>query len=239
MVGERSYDRVNGRCVPCVKELLESDQARQAGLQECEIVAVVLYTGPMVRPEGPEGSHPRLPARRRACSQGPPPGRAPLAAPRARATVRRLAPRGSRPPLRSESGAAGSAGQNGRRNRNERAPSPAQRAEPPPLPPARQFQVYNTVLRRWPRDEYEALEAGGNLFATTIHVLVSAVHKVRRRRRRRARREGHARRGRGRREGVCGDGGALDCARSPRCAAAGPPATPPMARAPPGRGAGG
>jgi hypothetical protein len=59
-----------------------------------------------------------------------------------------------------------------------RRPPPITRCAAHP-PPPRQFQVYNTVLRRWPRPEYEALEAGGNLFATTIHVLVSAVHKVR------------------------------------------------------------
>jgi hypothetical protein len=48
-----------------------------------------------------------------------------------------------------------------------------------PTPPSSwQFQLYNTVLRRWPRSDYETLERGGNLFATTIQVLVSAVHKV-------------------------------------------------------------
>jgi hypothetical protein len=40
------------------------------------------------------------------------------------------------------------------------------------------FQVYNTVLRRYPREVYEGFERGGNRFATTIHVLVSAVVKI-------------------------------------------------------------
>ena len=40
------------------------------------------------------------------------------------------------------------------------------------------FQVYNSVLRRWPADVYEPLRAGGNLFPTTVHVLVSAVQKI-------------------------------------------------------------
>ena len=40
------------------------------------------------------------------------------------------------------------------------------------------FQVYNTVLRRYPMDVYKRFEAGGNRFATTIHVLVSAVVKI-------------------------------------------------------------
>ena len=49
VAGERDYDKRGGRCVPRVKELLRSDEARQAALQECEVFAVVLYTGPMVR----------------------------------------------------------------------------------------------------------------------------------------------------------------------------------------------
>jgi len=38
--------------------------------------------------------------------------------------------------------------------------------------------VYNTVLRRFPAPEYEVFRAGGNLFSTTIFVLVSAVVKI-------------------------------------------------------------
>ena len=34
------------------------------------------------------------------------------------------------------------------------------------------------VLRRYPEEEYKELEQGGNRFATTIHVLLSAVVKV-------------------------------------------------------------
>ena len=40
------------------------------------------------------------------------------------------------------------------------------------------FQVYNTVLRRFPVAEFEAYLTGGNLFSTTIFVLVSAVVKI-------------------------------------------------------------
>ena len=43
---------------------------------------------------------------------------------------------------------------------------------------APQFVVYNAVLRRWPAGLYEPLERGGNLFPTTIFVLVSAVQKL-------------------------------------------------------------
>ncbi len=38
--------------------------------------------------------------------------------------------------------------------------------------------MYNTVLRRFPAAEFEAYRAGGNLFPTSIFVLVSAVVKV-------------------------------------------------------------
>ena len=41
-----------------------------------------------------------------------------------------------------------------------------------------QFVRYNAALRRWPTEDYERMAAAGNLFATTIHVLVSAVQKV-------------------------------------------------------------
>ena len=40
------------------------------------------------------------------------------------------------------------------------------------------FQVYNAVLRRFPSEVYERFDGGGNRFATTIHVLVSAVVKI-------------------------------------------------------------
>jgi hypothetical protein len=40
------------------------------------------------------------------------------------------------------------------------------------------FQVYNAVLRRFPKEVYERFAGGGNRFATTIHVLVSAVVKI-------------------------------------------------------------
>jgi ankyrin repeat protein len=40
------------------------------------------------------------------------------------------------------------------------------------------FQVYNIILRRYPEDKYTLFKEGGNTFATTIFVLVSAVTKV-------------------------------------------------------------
>ena len=39
-------------------------------------------------------------------------------------------------------------------------------------------QVYNAILRRFPSDVYGRFAAGGNLYATTMHVLVSAVAKI-------------------------------------------------------------
>jgi hypothetical protein len=39
-------------------------------------------------------------------------------------------------------------------------------------------QVYNTILRQYPKDVYDKFKAAGNLYATTIHVLVSAVVKI-------------------------------------------------------------
>ncbi len=46
-----------------------------------------------------------------------------------------------------------------------------------PLRPP-QFVLYNAALRRWPAADYARMEDAGNLYATTIHVLVSAVQKV-------------------------------------------------------------
>ena len=41
-----------------------------------------------------------------------------------------------------------------------------------------QFQVYNAVLRRFPQSDYEQLCMDGNLYSTTIYVLVSAVLNI-------------------------------------------------------------
>jgi hypothetical protein len=89
-LGERpcpEEDRGHGRTIHSIEELEKQDLAKKAGLQRVEIIAVVLYTGPL-------------------------------------------------------------------------------------------FQVYNTVLRRFPRPMFEVFEQAGNLFSTTIHVLVSAIQKV-------------------------------------------------------------
>jgi WD40 repeat protein len=40
------------------------------------------------------------------------------------------------------------------------------------------FQIYNTILRRYPVDKFELFEKGDNQFSTTIFVLVSAVQKL-------------------------------------------------------------
>jgi WD40 repeat protein len=40
------------------------------------------------------------------------------------------------------------------------------------------FQIYNTILRRYPAEKFELFEKGDNQFSTTIFVLVSAVQKL-------------------------------------------------------------
>ena len=40
------------------------------------------------------------------------------------------------------------------------------------------FQVYNTILRRFPAQDFKQFQQGGNQFATTIFVLQSAVMKI-------------------------------------------------------------
>jgi hypothetical protein len=40
------------------------------------------------------------------------------------------------------------------------------------------YEKYNCVLRRWPKEAYEDMKSKGATFTTTIHVLVSAVHKL-------------------------------------------------------------
>jgi hypothetical protein len=40
------------------------------------------------------------------------------------------------------------------------------------------FQVYNTILRRFPLKEFQQFQQGGNLFATTIFALESAILKI-------------------------------------------------------------
>jgi hypothetical protein len=42
----------------------------------------------------------------------------------------------------------------------------------------RHGQVYNAILRRYPTDVFDKFSEGGNLFATTIHILVSAVIRL-------------------------------------------------------------
>ena len=41
-----------------------------------------------------------------------------------------------------------------------------------------QYVIFNSILRRHPLEVYVVFSEGGNLFATTIHVLVSAVLKL-------------------------------------------------------------
>jgi ankyrin repeat protein len=40
------------------------------------------------------------------------------------------------------------------------------------------YQIYNVILRRYPEEKFKLFKEGGNTFATTIFVLVSAVMKV-------------------------------------------------------------
>ena len=40
------------------------------------------------------------------------------------------------------------------------------------------FQIYNTILRRYPEDKFAIFRDGDNMFSTTIFVLVSAVQKL-------------------------------------------------------------
>ena len=40
------------------------------------------------------------------------------------------------------------------------------------------FQIYNTILRQYPKDTFSIFKAGDNLFSTSIFVLVSAVQKL-------------------------------------------------------------
>ena len=41
-----------------------------------------------------------------------------------------------------------------------------------------QFQIYNTILRRYPRDVYIKFEESDNLYSTTIYALASAVINI-------------------------------------------------------------
>ena len=138
-------EAANGRRVPDVAGLAGLELAVQAGLTAPEIVAVVLYTGPMVRAAAP----PSPPT--------PPPHRfflqCRLGMTRRRRGYGRGSPRGICPGLTG-------------------------RAPPPPLPRAcaSQYHVYNSILRQYPEDLYRLFET--NRFPTTIHVLVSAVHKL-------------------------------------------------------------
>jgi hypothetical protein len=40
------------------------------------------------------------------------------------------------------------------------------------------FQIYNTSLRRYPKEDFELFEKRDNLFCTTVFALVSAVQKL-------------------------------------------------------------
>ena len=97
----------HGREIPDISKLMHSDSARLSKLSEYEVIAVVIYTGPMVR-------------------------------------------------LRLNM--------------------------PPMLEFAKkfllQFQIYNTILRRYPEAKFNALKEMDNLYTTTIYVLVSAIQKI-------------------------------------------------------------
>jgi hypothetical protein len=40
------------------------------------------------------------------------------------------------------------------------------------------YQIYNMILRQFPKEDYKYFSEKGNSFATTIHVLASAVVKI-------------------------------------------------------------
>jgi hypothetical protein len=80
-------DMQHGRVITDISELLKRPQAVDAGLEECEVVALSLYSGPL-------------------------------------------------------------------------------------------FEIYNSMLRRYPPEKYDAFHSQGNTFATTIFVLVSAIQKL-------------------------------------------------------------
>ena len=48
--GSVPADMRHGRRIPDIDELMRIDPARKAGLQRAEVISVVQYTGPMVRP---------------------------------------------------------------------------------------------------------------------------------------------------------------------------------------------
>ncbi len=41
-------DKKSGRRIPCIQELVDLELSKTAKLDECEVIALVLYTGPMV-----------------------------------------------------------------------------------------------------------------------------------------------------------------------------------------------
>ena len=61
-------DMRHGRRVPDVAALLQGATARAAGLAEYEVVSVVLYTGPMVRPLHPGSASARCAVVWRRCA---------------------------------------------------------------------------------------------------------------------------------------------------------------------------
>jgi ankyrin repeat protein len=99
-------DMTHGRQLKKISDLIQSEAAKEAKLVTCEVIAVVLYTGPMVIHIVFFRCHRQL------------------------------------------------------------------------ISLLFQFVVYNAILRRFPKDLYSRFFDGGNLYATTIHVLVSAVQKI-------------------------------------------------------------
>jgi hypothetical protein len=124
VVGDKQGNRVacpdmgGGRRLPALDQLMQLPLVSKANLTRAEVVAVVMYTGPMVNtPLTLHSIHVTtianstalLPAASHACAQ---------------------------------------------------------------------FQIYNTILRRYPAATYQFFSSRGNTFSTTIFVLVSAVQKL-------------------------------------------------------------
>jgi hypothetical protein len=149
-------DMRHGRRLLDVDSLAATPTAQAAKLTRVELIAVVLYTGPMVTgPPSPSPLFPHCPLYRPARGPHLPTQPGPILK-KNRFTYPRRYTIVSSPAIAS---------------------SALTRPAPPrPAPP--QFAVYNAILRQWPAAMYETFRKGRNLYPTTIHVLVSAVQKL-------------------------------------------------------------
>ncbi len=183
-----------------VDDLLRAGLAARARLTREEVIAVVLYSGPMVTPRYPAhhsfarcGAEPEAPlcpvvAPHHPARPGPRPTPAHGTGPWPRVPRRQLIhhlPTGPGSRARTTPRPDGPA-QHGPMPlvpwpspfHFTPPPAPLPRAAHPPPPFPLQFAVYDAVLRCFPAHVYEAFKLGGNLFPTTVAVLASALHKI-------------------------------------------------------------